>query len=331
VSTRPSRNTVRGVRVARWAGRPARFWLAVALLFLTGIVYGLTYSLTGVAIANGVPFISYVFWMGMGGAAITLLMSIGTGRLPPLYPAHIKAFLVAGMAGFGIPFLTVGYVSGKGVPAGIISMLVALAPVLTYVGAVMLRLERFWWLRFFGFIVGIMGVAMLVVPDTSLPSRDLVPWILVALVLPVGYTVTSLATAVMRPPQTESLHFAFGYFFFGSLPVLAVVAVSGDWWWFEGPMDDGDWALIIAIFAQALGIYLFVELIRVMGPVFFSGVNFIVALAGVGWGIVFFDESHSGWVWGALALLMAGVFFVIYRRPSPQPVPEQTTPESEAY
>ena len=295
------------------------------MLFLTGVLYGLSYSLTGVSVANGVPFTSFVLLMGMGGAAVSLLLALIYGQPPPLSRAHISSYAVAGISGYGVPFLTVGFVSGEGVPAGIISMLVVLSPILTYVGAVAFRLERIWWPRVLGFAVGIVGVALLVVPETSLPSRDLVPWILLALLLPVGYTTTSLATAIMRPPATDSLHFAFGFFFFGSLPILAAVAATDGWWWFEGPMDAGDWALITAIFVQALGIYLFVELIRFLGPVFFSTVNFIVALSGIGWGILFFGESHSHWVWLALLCLMLGVFFVILRRRE-RPEPGEAEP-----
>ena len=320
-----SPSAIRVGRARRWAARPAGFWIAVALLFLTGVLYGLSYSLTGVSIANGVPFTSFVLWMGMGGAAVSLLLALIHGQPPPLSRAHISSYAVAGIAGYGVPYLTVGFVSGKGVPAGIISMLVALSPILTYVGAVAFRLERIWWPRVLGFAIGVVGVALLVVPETSLPSRDLVPWILLSLLLPVGYTTTSLATAIMRPPATDSLHFAFGFFFFGSLPILAAVAATDGWWWFEGPMDPGDWALITAIFAQALGIYLFVELIRFLGPVFFSTVNFIVALSGIGWGILFFGESHSHWVWLALLCLMLGVFFVILRRRE-RPEPGEAEP-----
>ena len=83
-------------------------------------------------------------------------------------------------------------------------------------------------------------------------------------------------------------------------------------------MDAGDWALITATFVQTLGI---LPLRRAdpasWGPVFFSTVNFIVALAGIGWGFLFFGETHSHWVWLALVCLMLGVIFVIQRRPEP--------------
>ena len=64
----------------------------------------------------------------------------------------------------------------------------------------------------------------------------------------------------------------------------------------------------------ALAFYLMIEIIRIAGPVIFTTVNFIVPLAAIGWGIIFFDESHSIWIWAALALMILGVLLV--NRPS---------------
>ena len=60
-------SVIRSGRARRWAARPAGFWIAVALLFLTGVLYGLSYSLTGVGIAGGIPLTSFVLLMGMAG------------------------------------------------------------------------------------------------------------------------------------------------------------------------------------------------------------------------------------------------------------------------
>jgi drug/metabolite transporter (DMT)-like permease len=64
-------------------------------------------------------------------------------------------------------------------------------------------------------------------------------------------------------------------------------------------------ALLMAYFRFA-----FYGVIRMSGPVFFSTFNYIAVLAGVGWGMLFFGERHSPWIWAALVLMMAGVFLV---------------------
>ena len=96
--------------------------------------------------------------------------------------------------------------------------------------------------------------------------------------------------------------------------MFVVMAATGQWWWFEGPMTDGDWALAAAAGVTALVFYLMIETIRLAGPVFFTTVNFMIPLTGIGWGVLFFGESHSYWIWLALVLMLAGLLLV--NRPS---------------
>ena len=42
----------------------------------------------------------------------------------------------------------------------------------------------------------------------------------------------------------------------------------------------------------------------------------MIPLTGIGWGVLFFDESHSYWIWFALVLMLAGLFLV-NRPPAP--------------
>ena len=97
--------------------------------------------------------------------------------------------------------------------------------------------------------------------------------------------------------------------------VFPFMAGSGQWWFFSGPMSDSDWAQIGAILINAAFFYLLLEIVRRAGPVFFSTQNYVATLAGIGWGILILAESHSVYVWGALALLFAGLFLVTRRGP----------------
>ncbi len=284
------------------------------MLFVTGVSYGLSYSLAGVSVRGGIPFTAYVFWLGVIAGVVMFVLALLFRKPPRVTLAHLKCYAVTGISGFVIPFIIVALVVGNGVPSGILSMVIALAPMLTYLGAVIFRLERAWWLRFFGLIIGIAGIVLIVAPDSSLPSRDLVVWILISLIVPLGYATTTIAAALMRPPAMDSLSFSAGYFL-APVPILFVaMLVTGEFWAFDSGFAGAEWALVLSGLVQGLGIYLFLELVMLMGPVFFTTVNFITPVTGILWGMAFFDERLSFWVLIALVPLFLGLFFVMLPR-----------------
>jgi len=89
-----------------------------------------------------------------------------------------------------------------------------------------------------------------------------------------------------------------------------VMAVAGSWWFFDGPLGVGHWAVAGAIVNTAAIYVLVFEILKRAGPVFFSTSNYIATLLGVGIGMFFFGDSHSLWIWAALALMFTGLFCV---------------------
>ena len=79
---------------------------------------------------------------------------------------------------------------------------------------------------------------------------------------------------------------------------------------FGGEFGDGHWATLIAMVNNALAFYLIFALIKRAGPVFFSMVNYIATLVGIGVGVWFFGDGNSLWIWAALALIGAGLVLV---------------------
>ena len=283
------------------------------MLLISGIVWGLTYSLTRFAITGGIPFLAYVFLVGAGAALLLFILGLLTRSLPKLEWPHIRAYLVLGTVSYGLSYSVLAVVAPE-VPTGVLSLGATLTPIFTYPAAALFKLDRFALLRTLGLVCGLAAVALIVVPETSLPSPEMVPWVLLGMVTPLLYVANAIIIALLKPPPSGALPLACGTLIAGSLFMLVVVLASGHWWWFDGPMETNDWALIMAACVMALAFYLMIEIIRIAGPVFFTTVNFIVPLTGIGWGILFFDESHSLWIWLALALMIVGVFLV--NRPS---------------
>ena len=295
--------------------RPHVAW-PLFMLFVTGVCYGLTYTLAGVSVRGGIPFTAYVFWLGLGAGAIMFVISLVFRKVPRFTLTHLKVYFVTGVTGFVIPYTIVAVVIGRGLPPGIMSMIIALAPMMTYLGAVIFRIERAWWIKYLGLIVGIAGIVLIVAPANSLPSPDLVIWALIALIVPFGYAATTIAAVLMRPPAMDSISFSVGYFV-TVVPILfGAMLVAGEFWAFDGAFGDAEWALVLSAAIQGLGIYLFLELVMLMGPVFFTAVNFITPLTGILFGWAFFGDKLSSWVLIALVPLFLGLVFVILPRPA---------------
>lgn len=307
---------------ARPESRPRTlFSLPLFMLLISGIVFGLGYALNRIAVGGGIPFLAYVFWMGTGAAILLFLIGLATRSLPQMKWAHIRAYLVLGTISFGLSYSILAIVAPE-IPTGVLSLSATLTPIFTYPAAALLKLDRFALLRTLGLVFGIGAVALIVVPETSLPSPDMVPWVLLGMVVPLLYVANAIIIALLKPPPSGALPLACGTLGAGALFMLVVMLVSEQWWWFEGPMDDADWALVMAACTLALMFYMMIEIIRIAGPVFFTTVNFIIPLAGIGWGILLFGESNSLWVWLALVLMILGVFLV--NRPSKAAAPNSS-------
>ena len=171
------------------------------MLVLSGLGWGMIYSLNRFAVTGGIPFIPYVLWMGVGAALLLLILGALLGGLPKLQWAHIKAYLVLGIISYGLSY-TVLAVAAPNVPAGVLSLGATLTPILTYPAAALLKLDRFRLVRTLGLVAGLAAVALIVVPEASLPSPDMVPWVLLGMVTPLLYVANAIIIALLQPPPS---------------------------------------------------------------------------------------------------------------------------------
>ncbi len=295
---------------SRAAGNIAALGWPLFMLLISGVLWGLFYSLNRFATTGGIPFLAYVFWMGAGASILLFLLGLATRSLPSLQWAHLRAYLVLGTISFGLSY-TVLAIAAPEVPAGVLSLGATLTPILTYPAAALFKLDRFAALRTLGLLCGLGAVVLIVVPKTSLPSPDMVIWVLVSFITPLCYGMANVLIAIMRPPESTSLSLASAILLTGAVIMCVVMVATGGWWWFDGTMSGGDWALIAVVLINAVFFWLLLEIIRLAGPVFFSVQNYIATLSGIAWGMLIHSEAHSIWIWLALVLLFMGLALVI--------------------
>ena len=289
----------------------ARPSLVAPALMLAGIGVGtgLMYALNRIATTSGIPFIPYSFWTVVLSAIVLFVASV-IARVPPrLSGQHVQSYATIGLLNMALPLSVLTFVAPK-VPAAILSLGQPLLPMITYALALGVAIERLRLMRLGGLVLGLVGVLLIVAPDSSMPEPGMAGWVLIALTAQLSIAVGAIAATKYAPPNASSLTMAAGVQTCAALFLLPAMAVDGSWWAFDSGIGNGELALLaVAAFFVFFWICFF-EIIRRAGPVFFSTVNYIATLAGVVWGILIFGDVLSSWLWAALAVMLAGLYLM---------------------
>ncbi len=289
-----------------------------ALLLFAAVTFSLTFSLNRTAMTEGIPVFAFVFWQCLGAALLTFVAAAATRQLPSLGHKSLRLYLLFGALTTAVPMILFAFAAPR-VPAGAISLGLALPPILTYVFAVLFRIDHIRLLRIAGILLGLAGVLLAILPEQSLPEPGMAPWLLLGFGGPLCYSLSNVCIAVFRPPEMRAIPLTCGVFTCASIISLPVMAVTENWWIFDATMTDGDWALIGNILINAVFFVVMFEIIRMAGPVFFSTYGYFGTLIGLAWAALFFGEVPSPWIWAAIAILFLGLFLV-NRTSKPSPV-----------
>lgn len=283
--------------------------LPIALLFAASVPYGACFSMNRFAAEDGIPFLPYVFLYTAFGTVLLLAACALFRQWPRLTRNHIMVYLSIGSFGLAIPYC-IFMIAATRLPAGIVSIGLTLSPLLTYIWAMLLGMDRFNLVRVGGILAGIAAVLLILIPEASLPEEGMGAWVLFVLLGPLSFSLASIGAAFFQPKEARPLEIATGVMIAGTIMLAPVVAAVGDWWFFPNGLNIGGWAVLISAAVNAYFFVMFQIIIRKAGPVVFSSNNFVTTLASVVWGIIIFSEQHSGYVWGAIALMCVGLFLV---------------------
>jgi drug/metabolite transporter (DMT)-like permease len=287
----------------------APFGQRLLLLAIIAIHATVFFCLLRVATEAGIPYLGFTFWQVVAGTLGALVVVLIRRKPVPLDWAHMRFYALSALFGLVVPYLSMAIASPH-IPVGVLSMSFTIEPALTYLIALPLLLERFRTLRFVGLSLGIAGLMLIVLPQASLPTREMVPWVLVCLAAPTSWAIWSNLMAYARPLDIDSAVAALGLLVVAVLIMLPVVAVRGELWWFDGPGGHLWW--LLPIFG-GLNVVLWIaglESVRISGPVFYSLWTLLATPTTIVAGMIFFDERHSLWIWSALILLVASLWLV---------------------
>ncbi len=198
------------------------------------------------------------------------------------------------------------------------ALAIALVPIATYAGAIWLKHDQPSLRRCIGLGMGAVAALLVVLPETSLPERSDMVWMLLPFGVVLCYAAEHLYFAFKAPPNVPSEGLLLLMLIGAALTLLPLTLVTSTFHVPTFPPNKTDLALLGVAIVTVLDYFLFMFLMARAGPVFTSQAAYVVTLAGVGWGMLLFGESHSIWIWIALIMALLGVSLVQPKRLSSQ-------------
>ena len=282
-----------------------------------GCIWGLTFSLARLCVDVGGKPLGMTFWQCLIGGLLLLIFSLIRKRPISLSFPNIKIYIIVALLGASIP-TSILYFAAKHVQAGVLSITVALIPMITYSFATFLKTESFSALRIFGVVLGCVSVGLLVLPDSSLPDAKAVPWILLACLSAVCWAMENIYLSKFALTKMGPLRIAVGMNFFGTIIMFPIASYYNQMFVLSFPFGVLEWTILLLSIISAVAYTLFIKVINLAGPVFASQTGYLVTVGGVIWGILLFNEVHSGWVWTSLITILIALFFVSPQKSEPK-------------
>jgi drug/metabolite transporter (DMT)-like permease len=288
------------------------------VLLTMGLAWGLSFSLAKIATTGGAQPLGISLWQCW--IAGVLLTAVTLTRRRPIQSTrpYVTLYVILALLGLIVP-TALFYYAASHVSAGVLSITVALVPILTFLTSALLGLERVTRPRMAGVVLGTAAIVLLVAPSQSLPDRSQLPWVMLAFGSALCYSAMNIVITLRTPPGANSFVMTCGMFLAASVMLIPIVYVTGHFTPMAWPWSHVEWSIIGLGLISGTAYTLYFYLIEQAGPVFTSQVANVVTLCGVLWGIALFGEQHSAWVWLSLATMMAALTLVA-PRPKPAPV-----------
>jgi drug/metabolite transporter (DMT)-like permease len=285
----------------------------MAALVGIGTCWGATIPLAKIAVSTGHQPMGLIFWqLVISGAALAVVA--GWRRAPlPVNGRTLTQYLAIAMLGTLLPN-SFSYIAIVHLPAGIMSIVIAMVPMFALTLALGLRLERFSPVRMTGVLLGGAAVVLLIAPQASLPDAAKAVFVIVALAAPFCYALEANYLALRPAAGLDPVATLLGASIIGALIAAPFALAAGDFIDLTRPWGAAEWALAVSSLLHALAYTGYVWLVGVAGPVFSSQIAYVVTAAGVLISAVALREDYSAWVWASLMVMLAGLALVQPRR-----------------
>lgn len=286
----------------------------IFLLLLAAVIYGAIFPVNRFAAEAGWQPLSFAFQQALFAGLALLLAGVPAGIKPGMTGSHLKAYVAIGGLVVGLP-MGLLVAAASHLDASVVTLVLCLSPIFTLFIGSLLGIERMSRTMLIGMLLGIIGIAVIVIPQSAVLREGTWGWFLLSLGAPVMFATANNLAKYMRPPATHSLAMASGTLLGAAAVALAVLLLFGERMVLPPTNPAQLWPLAAAAAINAAFYYLFFEIIRIMGPARFSFFNYLAVAAGVMWSMIVFHEQPAGFYWLAILLMFGGMYLALSRKP----------------
>ena len=291
--------------------------LALVLLVIMGAVWGLQFAMLKMAALGGYSEINILM-------LTLILLSIVFCGLQMVWRLSFKMnrerlvfLLITAILGYVVPLLTILYAAPH-LPAGILTLMACLAPVVSVLIALALRTEFVSLQRVLAILCGLAAIGLVLWPQLELPGLGSAHWMALMLLVPVCYGMESVYVSHKWPAGWVPLQAVTGETVMAAILMIPVFLIFGDpiakadgW----TPMNWGaEWAIVVFVATGVIESMIYFHLVKTTGGVFVGFGTFIALFAGMAWGYALFGEQHGAVVWLAVAALCVALALAGFER-----------------
>ena len=296
-----------------------RTWvIPLALLLATGALLGVSTNLAKLAAQANLDPLAFLTWSVVGAAAVLVGVGAARHRLPQLTRRTAEYFVISGLVSVAVPNLLF-FAAVPRIGAGFVALTIAFPPLFTYLGALLLGMERFQLRRATGIVLALGGAAVLAIYKLSDPNADPL-WVTATLLGPVLLAVGNIYRTARWPEGAAPDELAPGMLAVSGLMLLVFGAFAGVVPGNSGgfslavPLDRAAPALLILaqVATFSLQFLLFFVLQKRGGPVYLSLLGSVGAVVGVPIAVFLLGEAAPQGLAVGGVLIALGIGFLTF-------------------
>ena len=277
------------------------------LLVLLSLLWGGSFLCVGIAVQE-LPVLTIIALRVSLAALVLWGIALFSGHQLPRGRKTWQAFLALGLLNNVIPFGLIVF-GQQTIGAGLAAILNATTPLWTVlIAALFLADERFSKQKLFGVLLGLVGVIVMVGPDSLAGiSRNLGAQLAV-LGATLSYAFASVFGRRFAAAKISPLHTALGQVPASSFILVPLALMIDTPWASALPSQATIFAILgLAVLSTAGGYLLFFNILERAGATNVSLVTLLIPPSAIAMGMLFLEETLQGIHFIGLALIILGL------------------------